>query len=79
MFKVNLPDMDGLIKDVIACNHPLAPDQTARRMKKARLAGCKGAHVTGEGMGQTASDDSNVYHVGPTFTPSMAFTGFAYG
>jgi hypothetical protein len=77
--KVKLPDEDGMIKDVIACNHPLAPSETARRMQKAWIAGSKGAHVTGEGMVQTASDDSNVFHVGPTFSPSMAFTTFAYG
>jgi hypothetical protein len=77
--KVKLPDEDGMIKDVIACNHPHAPSQTARRMQKAWIAGSKGAHVTGEGMVQTAGDESNIYHVGPTFSPSMAFTTFAYG
>ena len=77
--KVKVPDTDGLIKDVIACNHPLAPSSTAKRMQKVWNEGSKGVHVSGEGMVQASSDDANVYHVGPTFSLSMALTTFANG
>ena len=48
-------------------------------MQKVWNEGSKGVHVSGEGMVQASSDDANVYHVGPTFSLSMALTTFANG
>jgi len=77
--KVKFPDIGPLIKDVEACNHPLAPADSVRLMKKVWVNMSKGAHVTGEGIVQTASTDDGVVHLGATYVPEMAVAGFAHG
>lgn len=76
---VKIPEAYELIKAVEKCNHPLAPTATARFMRKIWINMSKGAHVTGEGIVQTASNEDGVAHLGATYVPEMAVAGFAYG
>jgi hypothetical protein len=77
--KVKIPGPDSLIKDVEACDHALAPAAAVRAMKRIWVATSKGAHVTGEGIVQTASSKEGVVHLGATYVTEMAVSGFAAG
>jgi hypothetical protein len=77
--KVKLPEIDSLIKDVEACDHALAPAAAVKEMKRVWVAMSKGAHLTGEGIVQTASTADGVVHLGATYVPEMAVPGFAAG